>query len=265
MVPSVPVLARTPLAPLLDLVDHAIKKKNSEWLHLPPASLRMRIGVGNRLVRNHHQFIESGKAIVSELSGKNYLNPDSQILELGCGCGRNAIALKKYLSSHGKYIGQDVDKEMIQWCQQNLASQNFYFNHANVFSKVYNPKGQSVGTYCFPTEDQSISLIFSISVFSHLLYEDFLHYVGESARVLSKGGHLHMTLFIMDYLRSRLGDRWKFSNAYYKCFVESNKFPEAAVAYDLEVIQDILISKGFQIDQIYNQDLHQQTIIAKKL
>lgn len=97
LVPSVPLLARTPVAPLLDAVDYLIKRQHPEWSYLPPASLRMRIGVGNRLLRNQARFIEAGVNLVKELSGKGYLTLESQVFKLGCGCGRNAIALSQFL------------------------------------------------------------------------------------------------------------------------------------------------------------------------
>lgn len=265
VVPSVPVLARTPLAPVLDLADYFIKRTHPEWAHLPPASLRMRIGVGNHILRNHKYFIESGQAIVSELEGRGYLKPDSHVLELGCGCGRNAIAISKFLSKSGTYIGQDVDSEMIQWCQTHLQTERVHFYHADVFSKVYNPKGTPADSYSFPSADGSTSLIISISVFSHLLYSDFSHYVRESSRVLSSGGHLHMTLFLLDFLKSRLGDRWTFSHKLDNCYVDSLRYPEAAVAFELDTVQQILSSNGLSIVDIYNKDLHQQTLIARKL
>jgi cyclopropane fatty-acyl-phospholipid synthase-like methyltransferase len=172
----------------------------------------MRIGVGNRILRNHQYFVESGQAIVSELEGKSYLKPDSHVLELGCGCGRNAIALARFLAERGSYVGQDVDLQMIKWCQGHLQNQRVQFHHADLFSKVYNPNGQPIADYSFPAENDSITLIISVSVFSHLLDGDFARYVQQSSRVLSRGSHLHMTLFLLDYLIPRLGDRWTFSH-----------------------------------------------------
>lgn len=264
LVPSIPVLARTPLALVLDAADYFIKHRHPEWSKLPPASLRMRIGVGNRILRNHQQFIESGNGIVTELSSKGYLDPASHILELGCGCGRNAVAFSKYLNERGTYAGQDVDREMISWCQQKLQNERATFHHANIFSKVYNPAGNPVAEYKFPASDGSITLIVSISVFSHLLYSDSLRYVRESSRVLSKGGHLHMTLFILDFLKERLGDRWTFSHKLENCYVDSFRYPEAAVAYELSTLEEMMRLNGLSMVEIYNKDLHQQTVIAKK-
>lgn len=264
LVPSVPVLARTPVARVLDLVDYFLKRGHPEWKKVPPASIRMRIGVGNRILRNHQYFIDSGNYIVTELSEKGYLSRDSQVIELGCGCGRNALAFSKYLSEKGGYIGQDVDRDMIAWCRNNLQSSNVLFYDVDVFSKVYNPAGKPISDYRLPAVDGSIDLIFSLSVFSHLLYQDAAHYVRESARVLTKGGRLHMTLFILDFLRERLGDRWTFLHKMENCSVENPKYPEAAVAYDLATMEKLLVENGMKIVEIYNKDIHQQTIIAEK-
>jgi len=264
LIPSVPVLARTPIAPLLDMADYFLKKSHPEWRDLPPASLRMRIGVGNRILRNHKYFIESGDAIVTELSNKGYLHADSHILELGCGCGRNARAFARFINDKGSYVGQDVDQEMITWCQRYLQTEKVKFFHADIYSKVYNPTGKQVDNYTFPAIDSSITLIVSVSVFSHLLYPDFSHYIRESSRVLSSGGYLHMTLFLLDFLKNRLGDRWTFSHKLENCYVDSLRYPEAAVAYELNTVQKILASNKFSITEIYNQDLHQQTLIARK-
>lgn len=264
LIPSVPVLARTPLAPLLDCADYFIRRSHPAWAQLPPASLRMRIGVGNRILRNHEYFIESGKAIVSELAARGYLSTASRVLELGCGCGRNAIAISRFLDQTGSYIGQDVDADMIGWCRRELQNERVRFYHADIFSKVYNPKGRPVGEYSFPAADGSIDLIISISVFSHLLYADFAHYVRESSRVLSKGGCLHMTLFMLDFLKGRLGDRWTFSHRLDNCCVDSLRYPEAAVAYEFETVEKVLSSNNFSIVDVYNKDLHQQTLIARR-
>jgi SAM-dependent methyltransferase len=264
LVPSIPVLARTPVAPILNVFDFFLKKNHPEWSSLPPASLRMRIGVGNHILRNHEYFIASGKAIVTELHDKGYLNPQSRVLELGCGCGRNAIAISQFLDESGTYTGQDVDREMIAWCQNHLQTNRVSFHHADIFSKVYNPDGKPVAHYEFPAKDGSTTLIFSISVFSHLLYDDALHYIREGARVLSKGGYFHMTLSILDFLRDRLGDRWTFSHKRENCYIESPRYPEAAVAYDLSKLEEMLTANGLTVSEIYNKEIHQQTVIAKK-
>jgi len=265
LIPSAPVFARIKgVGTIIDFADRLIMRKHPEWSHLPPASLRLRIGVGNKIIKNHFQFIELGNSIVLELKNKGYLDTNSNVLELGCGCGRNAISLLQFLGEKGTYIGQDVDIDMISWCKNNLQSKNFHFNFADVYSKVYNPTGQPVDSYEFPAEINFCSLIFAVSLFSHLLHKDFNYYISQCSRVLRVGGHLHMTLFILDFIKDRLNDRWTFSHKLENCYVENLNFPEAAVAYDLTEIENILSGHNLSIVEIYNKDIHQQTIIAKK-
>lgn len=264
VVPSVPVLARTPLGFFLDFADYFIKKRHPEWAQLPPASLRMRIGVGNQILRNHKNFVRAGENLVDELSEKGYLTPTSRVLELGCGCGRNSIAISRFLGG-GAYVGQDVDKEMIEWCKKNLQTKRVQFHHADIYSRVYNPKGKSINEYQLPLSDHSIDLIISVSVFSHLIHGDFLYYIQECARVLARGGHLHMTLFLLDFLKPQQhGNRWSFSHKLDRCYIENLKYPEAAVAYHLDTIQAMLPTNGFCIEEIYYRDRGQQTLILKK-
>jgi len=265
LVPSVPVLARTPVAGMLDVADYFVKRRHSEWAKLPPASLRMRIGVGNTILNNHAAFIRHADDFVAELSERGYLTPRSQVLELGCGCGRNARAFKEFLGPEGRYTGQDVDAEMIAWCNTHLGDARARFEHADLLSLVYNPTGKSTSDYRFPAADGSISLIVAVSVFSHLLYDDANHYIRESSRVLMPGGRLHMTHFIMDYIRPYLGQRWTFAHKQDRCYVENARYPEAAVAFDLAVIKDMLEEHGLAFETIYNEKSHQQTVIARKL
>lgn len=264
VVPSVAVLGRTPMAVVLDAADYILRKIRPEWADLPPASLRIRIGVGNQILRNHRQFIDSGNDLVSDLARRGYFSPNARVLELGCGCGRNAVAFARLLSADGFYVGQDVDRRMVRWCRENLERENVRFYHANIFSSVYNPDGISMRQYSLPAPDASMTLTVALSVFSHLLYADFVRYVAECARVLASGGHMHLSVFLLDSIEGRLGDRWTFAHRMEGCRVESLKYPEAAVAYDHATVERILAEHGLSIVEIYGHEHTQQTIIARK-
>jgi SAM-dependent methyltransferase len=264
LIPSVPILARTPVASFLDSADAIIKWTHPEWSHLPPASLRMRIGVGSRILNNHEYFIASARELIGELSKREYLTPHSQVLEMGCGCGRNALALSRFLADDGSYVGQDVDAEMIAWCTRNLATDRFRFEHNDQFSAVYNPTGSAGTHYRLPVADGSRTLIIAVSVYSHLLYEDARRYIEESGRVMAPGGYMHMTWFIMEYLARHLGKRWTFAHREDRCYVEDLRYPEAAVAYDFDVIKGLLDEHGFDLHAVYHEDRPQQTVIARK-
>jgi hypothetical protein len=153
---------------------------------------------------------------------------------------------------------------MIAWCQTHLQNSRFRFTHADIFSAVYNPKGHPIHDYTFPAGGGSMSLVVATSVFTHLLYRDFFSYLRESARILTRGGHLYASFFVMDFMKPMLGDRWSFSHKRDGCYVENLKYPEAAVAYDLEVIQKALSDNHFGVIEICNKDSAQQIIVAQR-
>jgi hypothetical protein len=73
-----------------------------------------------------------------------------------------------------------------------------------------------------------------------------------------------MTLFLTDSVKSRASGRWTFPHKLENSHVENLRYPEAAVAYDLDVVQQVLSNHHLSLTEIYNQDSHQQTLIAEK-
>src|SRR5262245_14691950 len=80
---------------------------------------------------------------------KNYANltPHAKVLEVGCGVGRVAIPLTKYLSETGSYDGFDIVKRSIKWCRNVITPRhpNFRFEHADIYNTFYNPDGRIRG------------------------------------------------------------------------------------------------------------------------
>jgi len=123
-----------------------------------------------------------------ELAG---LKPDGGILEVGSGMGRLAAALTKYLNETGKYEGLDVNRVGVGWCQRRITPRypNFRFHLIGVLNRTYNPSGKIKQTeYEFPYSNESFDLVFSYSVFTHMVLEDFTHYLSEISRVLKTDG-----------------------------------------------------------------------------
>src|SRR5690606_29853764 len=72
------------------------------------------------------------------------LRPNELVLDLGCGFGRMALPLARYLSLDAQYLGFDVVAEPVAWCQQHVASLHpgFEFRHVDLAHPLYNPKGR---------------------------------------------------------------------------------------------------------------------------
>ena len=131
------------------------------------------------------------------------LHASSRVLEIGCGLGRIAFALR-YLIPKGSYSGFEIVREKTEFLQKNFqaAHPNFKFRWANIHNTYYNPEGkQKASRYQFESKNNSFDTVFAASVFTHLHPEAALNYFKETARVLAPGGKAVFSFFILDYLQ----------------------------------------------------------------
>jgi len=184
------------------------------------------------------------------------INPAHNVLEVGCGVGRDAILLTEQLSDDGSYTGVDIIKPSIEWCQGNIASRytNFSFHYLDIHSQIHNPEGSVKTTEVrLPAEDGSIDRIILHSVFTHMFEDDIVHYLHEFARVLKPGGKVFASFFILDEEALVLLEQEKqkdpdsvFEGLDFKyeygdgCYVQDLEQPEGAVAFTQEAFEWIL-------------------------
>lgn len=255
-VPSLPPLTRNRvlMAPL-DAIDYLARAGQSDLAGLPPNRMRIRTGVGNRLLGNGAYWVGSGRDFWSQQFDAGRVRADSSILDLGCGCGRCAIAIDRFgiggQPFTGKYLGLDVDREMISWCAANMDPARFRFAHVAKRSEVYSPNetaDSGASGKVFAAGDGSIDFLFAISVFSHLLEKDFIQYVHESRRVLRPGGRVLFSTFCMEDVDSGPDRRWSFKHRWGATFVESERYPEAATGYERDWVIDQGIRAGLEFE-----------------
>src|SRR5262249_46142163 len=126
------------------------------------------------------------------------LKPSDRVLDVGCGAGRVALVLARYLTS-GSYDGFDISRASIDWCQENITPRwpNFRFQLADVYNEFYNPAGRSrPRRYRFPYPSATFDFVFLTSVFTHMLPHDLIPYLSEIARVMKPGGRCLITFFL---------------------------------------------------------------------
>jgi SAM-dependent methyltransferase len=165
-----------------------------------------------------------GELIFPDLAVEAY----ESVFDFGCGCGRLARQLIQQQPQPQRYMGIDLHRGMIEWCQANLAphASGFEFQHHDVLYEPWNPGEGKPATAPFPVEDDSRTLIIAHSVFTHLIQANAEYYLGEVARILAGNGVFEATWFLFD--KRQLPMMQEFQNALYINDVD----PTNAVIFD---------------------------------
>jgi glycosyltransferase involved in cell wall biosynthesis len=208
-------------------------------------SLKFRLKVGPYF--NLEEYVNIGKYYLLYCKKLCHLQPDWNVLDIGCGYGLMAIQFKDYFNKNGQYYGIDIDKHMIIWTKKNISKYypNFHFTFADIYNKVYNPKGMIIASqYEFPYKDRLFDIVILTSVFTHMLPKDIENYISEISRVLKKGGYCFMTFFLINknvqkYINQNLTNP-KFAYKYKNYRISNLNFPEAAVGYNENYVLRIL-------------------------
>lgn len=237
-----------PLAWVLDKIDRLTSWPFPELRALPPNRYRIRVGAGNRLLFNQMMHVTYGLDQVINMYALGVMDSRSNVIDLGSGCGKFAMALQRASSFEGSYLGIDVDGEMVEWCQTHISNERFRFEHSDVGHGLYNPGGAGNGRYVFPVDDESQDAVLAASVATHLLEDDLRHYLAESRRVLRETGALCATVFCIEDMRALgfLGERWTMKHRVGLAYVESTRHPEAAVGYEREALLEMTRTAGFE-------------------
>ena len=253
IIPSTSMLTYNPFfKALVDLSDIPGRFWFREFRKLPPNHLRIRVGVANRFFSNQVGFLSPKFWMVA--FAKQWCDLDSTVMDIGSGCGRQAHFLRDLefhgINFKGRYIGIDIDTEALAWCRSHFNSDHFTFIQSSNVSKAYNRADGSEDNFRIPVEDNSVDLVFSGSLFTHLLEKEAKNYLKESFRVLRPGKRIAHSVFCMDYPPPTFGDRHTFSHRIGPAYVESMRQPEAAVAYTEAYLLEQAREAGFEDAQL---------------
>jgi hypothetical protein len=114
-----------------DTTELLLGKRDS----LTPPTSRIFVGAGD--------FKQTGEKFFRYFVELAELEPGEKLLGVGCGIGRMALPLTKYLNEKGSYEGFDIVADGIHWCRTKITPRypNFHFRLADVRSAQYNPNG----------------------------------------------------------------------------------------------------------------------------
>lgn len=186
-----------------------------------------------------------------ELGG---LQPHHRVLDIGCGFGRMAVPLTRYLSGDGSYEGFDIAPAGVVWCQRRITRRhpNFQFQLLEAHNPLYNPKSTSdAAQRRFPYADGSFDFAIATSVFTHMFPSEIRQYLAEMARVLAPSGTCLVTHFLLNpdarsSMEQGLG-RIAFQDTGQGFWAMNATNPAMAVAYDETVMLEQVSRAGLKI------------------
>jgi SAM-dependent methyltransferase len=167
---------------------------------------------------------------------------------LGCGCGRIARALKEPWFE-GSYVGIDIDDEMLEYCRNNFPSERFKFARSPHKSATYsaaNPHDDrlTIGHDLLIAEPNSKDFVYAFTLYTHLLEKEVTDYLQETYRILRPQGIMYLNFLCIEHVE--LGGRWTFQHRRGNAYVESVRYPEAAVAYHEAFMTGLATNCGFR-------------------
>ncbi len=205
------------------------------------------------------QFIEHGYGGVYELLVKRgRLLRNERVLDLGCGPGHHARPLTEYLSSEGSFEGLDIGPAVIEFCKGAYSRHpNFNFTHADIYNEHYNRSGATKqSAYKLPYKDADFDLVYSVSLFTHLLPEDATSYFREIRRVLKSTGRFISSFFLLtaesraNIANENKSAAFRFPHDFGSYRVLSTNDLAAGVAYDEAWIRNRLGEAGFRLCEV---------------
>ncbi|CAA9311266.1 MAG: hypothetical protein AVDCRST_MAG68-1234 [uncultured Gemmatimonadetes bacterium] len=272
LVPSTAILSRSAPGALAlaatDLVARPLLRVFTSR-PVPPLRYIVRTGVSNSIFFPHDYYLTSSGNTWMYFFATGAARLDSTIVDIGSGVGRTAVALRDFhyhgVKFTGTYHGFDVDRDMVEWCSRNFPGDRFRFHWVDAGSTVYNPGGVRDLHPALSVESGSVDLVYSHSLFSHLLEDDIQAYLAEGYRVLRPGGVLLMTFFCLEDMEELqlLGGRWTFRHTVGAARVENQKYPESAVAYPREWMMEAARRQGFSSVEVI-LPAHQSTLRCVK-
>jgi N-acetylglucosaminyl-diphospho-decaprenol L-rhamnosyltransferase len=229
----------------LSLGSAALRRaRRKRDLPLPPRSVRF-------MGEDDETFLELGDAMVDELAAVAGLRLDrSRVLDIGCGYGRLAHALLRR-GFAGRYLGVDVLKRQIGWCDRKLGRDGVEFRHGDVRNECYNPHGD-VSAGELRLEEDEFDVVALYGVFTHMWPGEVTAYLGLIRSFLVPDGRALATFFLLDDEWRELDDRGvPFYPLPHRrephCRYMSEESPLQVVAYELAWILEAVADAGLSL------------------
>jgi SAM-dependent methyltransferase len=237
------VILRT-LGPL-DRLDLIINGKRD----VPPLHLRWDVGP-------LYGFESSGAEFRVYLKLFGGMKEGTRMLDIGCGCGQTALAIRNDLGSNGEYVGCDISGPSISWCTRRIArhDRRFTFYHMDIHNGRYNPHGTiSARGFHFPQDWGTFDLILLKSVFTHMRRDEVTNYLNQLRALLRQDGKCLATFFLVNDKTRALHHAGKAEIPFLPggdgASYADPDLPESIVAYEDNDVRNMIRKAGLHLSQ----------------
>lgn len=211
-------------------------------LPMPPIEYRKMVGpVDEREFDNPSGDLVWGPLDMGPLEANDAYK---KIFDFGCGCGRSARQLLQQKIPPEKYVGIDINKDMIKWCKKNLGSEKTEFHFHDVWSLTSAPKNKKNSTLPISQHGSDFSLINAHSVFTHIYSHQTEFYLSEFLKMLGDDGIIRTTWFIFNR------EWFPVLAPNQHCLYVNEVDPTQAVYYDWGYIVDLLKTLGLKLIKV---------------
>lgn len=195
-------------------------------------------------------FEKQGIVNLEWMKAYTNLQPDSSVLDIGCGIGRMAIPLTTFLKN-GQYDGFDIMKTGIDWCIKKIHSRypNFRFKWVDAHNELYRNSAVKANALTFPYQNSSYDIQIATSLFTHMMPDDMQHYFSEMYRVAKIGGQIYATFFVINETPIN-NPSFSFPYKYENYSLMDKNVATANIAFTETFLLNCIKKSGFEIRKI---------------
>ncbi len=200
---DIPIAVAPGLQGIVNPVNDAIRDDLPQYLSnildlpCPPQEYLDYIGSGPAGRRG---FLQVGAINLIELLYFGMIPEGNRrvVVDLGCGCGRTALALAPILKPGDAYVGYDTWSKGINWAKGNLSTRypTLHFRAFAADDTARRGGYLADNTYPIDLADNTADSVTSNSLFTHLRLPAAAAYLREIYRILKPGGRAFLTWFL---------------------------------------------------------------------